>query len=242
MYLRTATACDSSILDDASSLPNQSATTCDSSYAPNSAQYYSVLQSTTPRLLCTNKVGLMIDPGHIWNVNYNPRRNKRHPPTAPNTAPTTKNETTQFQGKCLKTCHLQWGADSTMIWAWSQNEAVSLQLASQLNLPFHHGHFVLKILHFAPRLSIKISPSAAPATKTDTWTSPNAAPATTSDTWTSQSTPYWKDSTGFEHFNSGTPFQQKWKNYWNSREWFLSNIVAQTNKASVGLNNRNLLV
>ena len=35
-----------------------------------------------------------------------------------------------------------------------------------------------KIQHFALRLSIKISPSAAPATKSDTPTSPNAAPAT----------------------------------------------------------------
>ena len=47
------------VLDDAKSLPNcgrsQSATACDSSYAPHSAQYYSVLQSTTPVLLCTTK-------------------------------------------------------------------------------------------------------------------------------------------------------------------------------------------
>ena len=49
------------VLDDAKakSLPNrgrsQSATACDSSYAPNSAQYYSLLQSTTPTLLLTTK-------------------------------------------------------------------------------------------------------------------------------------------------------------------------------------------
>ena len=53
------------VLDDAKSLPNrgrsQSATTCDSSHSPNSAQYYctekyySVLQSTTPVLLCTTQ-------------------------------------------------------------------------------------------------------------------------------------------------------------------------------------------
>ena len=34
---------------------SQSATTCDSSYAPNSTQYYSVLQSTTPVLVCTTR-------------------------------------------------------------------------------------------------------------------------------------------------------------------------------------------
>ena len=49
------------VLDDAEakSLPNrgrsQTATTCDSSYAPNSAQHYSLLQSTTPALLLTTK-------------------------------------------------------------------------------------------------------------------------------------------------------------------------------------------
>ena len=45
--------------DDAKSLPNQgrsqAKTTCDSSYAPNSAQYYSLLQGTTPVQLCTTK-------------------------------------------------------------------------------------------------------------------------------------------------------------------------------------------
>ena len=56
------------VLDDAKSLPNcgwsQSATTCESPYTPNSAQYfsvlcttkyYSLLQGTTPGLLCTTK-------------------------------------------------------------------------------------------------------------------------------------------------------------------------------------------
>ena len=47
------------VLDDAKSLLNrgrsQSATTCDSSYAPKSAQYCSLLQSTTPTVLRTTK-------------------------------------------------------------------------------------------------------------------------------------------------------------------------------------------
>ena len=51
------------VQDDAKSLPNcgrsQSATTCDSS---NSAQHYSVLQSTTPVLLCTTKSYSSITP------------------------------------------------------------------------------------------------------------------------------------------------------------------------------------
>ena len=65
---RTATTCDSKFWMMLKSLPNcrrsQSATTCDSSYAPNSTQYYtpyykvllqywSVLQGTTPVLQST---------------------------------------------------------------------------------------------------------------------------------------------------------------------------------------------
>ena len=37
------------------------------------------------------KMILMIDPCHIWNVIYNARSNRCHPPTSPNTAPATKN-------------------------------------------------------------------------------------------------------------------------------------------------------
>ena len=47
------------------------------------------------------------------------------------------------------------------------------------------SRFYWKLQRFPPRLSFQISPHAAPATKSDTWTSPNAAPATKSDTWTS---------------------------------------------------------
>ena len=59
-------------------------------------QYYSVLQSATPVLVCTTKyyssTTLMIDPRHIWNVIYNARYNRCHPPTWPNTAPATEND------------------------------------------------------------------------------------------------------------------------------------------------------
>ena len=81
-------------------------------------QHYSVLQSTTPVLLCTTmnysvlcttkfysrtnlyykvllqyyKVTLMIDTRYIWNVIYNTRSNECHPPTSPNTAPATQND------------------------------------------------------------------------------------------------------------------------------------------------------
>ena len=47
------------------------------------------------------------------------------------------------------------------------------------------SRFYWKLQRFPLRLSFQISPHAAPATKSDTWTAPNAAPATKSDTWTS---------------------------------------------------------
>ena len=42
-------------------------------------------------------------------------------------------------------------------------------------------HVVLKLQHFALRLSTQISPNTVPATKSDTPTSPNTAPATKND-------------------------------------------------------------
>ena len=48
------------------------------------------------------KRNLMIDPHHIWNVTYNARSNRHHPPTSPNTAPATQNESHDW---C--TSHLQ---------------------------------------------------------------------------------------------------------------------------------------
>ena len=83
-------------------------------------QYYSVLQSTTPVLQSTTPVTLelhqilrlsskmtpMLDPGHIWNVIYNARSNKCHPPTSPNTAPATQNDSHAWSSSHMKR-HLQ---------------------------------------------------------------------------------------------------------------------------------------
>ena len=83
-------------------------------------QYYSVLQSTTPVLLCTTnvtgqvhqilrlprKMNPMINPRHTWNIIYNARSNKSHPPTSPNTAPATQNESHDWSASQMKR-HLQ---------------------------------------------------------------------------------------------------------------------------------------
>ena len=52
------------------------------------------------------KRNLMIDPHHIWNVTYNARSNRHHPPTSPNTAPATQNESHDWSASHMKR-HLQ---------------------------------------------------------------------------------------------------------------------------------------
>ena len=54
----------------------------------------------------SRKMNLMIDPHHIWNVIYNARSNKSHPPTSPNTAPATQNESHDWSASHMKR-HLQ---------------------------------------------------------------------------------------------------------------------------------------
>ena len=53
-----------------------------------------------------HKKSLVFDPRHIWNVIYNARSNKHHPPTSPNAAPATKNDTHHWLSSHMKR-HLQ---------------------------------------------------------------------------------------------------------------------------------------
>ena len=80
--------------------------------------------------------------------------------------------------------------DPTMIRPWSDHETDSPQPASPVRLLFEltTSIFYWKIQRFAPNLTFKHSPNAAPATKSGTRTSPNTAPAMKSNTWTSPST------------------------------------------------------
>ena len=133
---------------------------------------------------------------YIWNLTYSARSNRPPPPASPNTAPATQNSIPKFLRKSLKTVETSFPMrgrsenDPTMIRPWSENETVSPQPASQPGLLFEltTSIFYGKIQRFAPNLTFKPSPSAAPATKSDTRTSPSTAPATKSDTWTSPNT------------------------------------------------------
>ena len=57
-------------------------------------------------LRLSSKMTPMLDPGHIWNVVYNARSNKCHPPTSPNTAPATQNDSRAWSSSHTKR-HLQ---------------------------------------------------------------------------------------------------------------------------------------
>ena len=107
--------------------------------------------------------------------------------------------------------HFHCGDDPRMIRPWSKHETVSPQPASQARLLFEltTSIFYWKIQHFAPPLTFKNSPRAAPATKSDTWTSPSAAPAMKSHTWTSPSAaPATKSDTWTSP--SAAPATKKW--------------------------------
>ena len=135
------------------------------------------------------KMNLMIDPHHIWNVIYNARSNSQHPPTSPNTAPATQNDHPTSDRNLLKTAETSFPMrdrsehDPSMIRPWKRKPQPAAP--QRLLFTLARSRFYWKLQRFPLRLSFQISPNAAPATKSDTWTSPNAAPATKSDTWTS---------------------------------------------------------
>ena len=93
--------------------------------------------------------------------------------------------------------HFQCGDDPRMIREWSEHDPSMIrpwkrkpQPASQVRLLFElpRSIFYCKIQRFEPNLTFKHSPSAAPATKSNTWPPPNTAPTTKSNTWTSPNT------------------------------------------------------
>ena len=49
------------------------------------------------------KIARMIDVRHMWNVIYNARSNRCHPPTSPNAAPATQNDSPKSKKNSLKT-------------------------------------------------------------------------------------------------------------------------------------------
>ena len=111
-----------------------------------------------------------LDPPHIWNVIYNRRNNKRHPPTPPNTAPAMKSESQDWSCSHMKrhlpcatqqkaastftkycTCHAKWISwliRLTYVTSFTMRGAtrVSLQLHQKLRLP-HKMNLMIDPLH-----------------------------------------------------------------------------------------------
>ena len=87
--------------------------------------------------------------------------------------------------------HFQCATDPRPFRPWSENDPTMIRpwkrktepaASPRLLFALARSRFYWKLQRFPLRLSFQISPHAAPATKSDTWTSPNAAPATKSDT------------------------------------------------------------
>ena len=131
------------------------------------------------------KMTLMIDVRRIWNVIYNMRSNRHHPPTSPNTAPATQNCTPKSKTNLPKTAEAsipmrgRFEHDPSMIRAWTRHLAPAR--SPRLLFALRRRILYWKLQHFALGLSTQISPNTAPATKSDTPRSPNAAPATKND-------------------------------------------------------------
>ena len=131
------------------------------------------------------KMTLMLDLRHIWNVIYNARSNRHHPPTSPNTAPATQKCTPKSKRNSPRTVEAsipmrgRFDHDPNMIRPWTRHLAPAR--SPRLLFALRRRILYWKLQHFALRLFIQISPNTAPATKTDTPRSPNTAPATQND-------------------------------------------------------------
>ena len=129
---------------------------------------------------------------HIWNLIYNARSNQCHPPNSPNTAPARQNDHLTSGRNLRKTGETSFPMrgrsenDPSMIRPWKRKPQPASQVRLLFELP--RSIFYCKIQRFEPNLTFKHSPSAAPATKSNTWPSPNTAPTTKSNTWTSPNT------------------------------------------------------
>ena len=145
------------------------------------------------RLPC--KMNLMIDPHHIWNVIYNARSNRHHPPTSPNTAPATQNESHDWSASHMKrhlqcaeqqaspsnltkycACHAKW---ISWLIVLTYETSFPMRRAARVTLQLH------QILRLPRKMNVMIDPSHvwnviynARSNRHQPPTSPNTAPAT----------------------------------------------------------------
>ena len=138
------------------------------------------------------KVTCIVHPCDIWSLIYNARSNQCLPRNSPNTAPATQNDHLTCGRNVRKTSETSFPMrgrsehDPRMIRAWKRKPQPAWQVRLLFEVP--RSTFYCKIQRFEPNLTFKHSPSAAPATKSNTWPSRNTAPTTTSNTWPSPNT------------------------------------------------------
>ena len=141
------------------------------------------------------KMNLMIDPHHIWNVIYNARSNKSHPPTSPNTAPATQNESHDWSASHMKR-HLQCAEQQKPSSNFSKYCACHAKWISWLIRITYETSFTMRgatrvilqldqILRLPRKMNLMIDPHHiwnviynARSNKSHPPTSPNTAPAT----------------------------------------------------------------
>ena len=98
------------------------------------------------------KMTLMIDLRHIWNVIYNARSNRHHPPTSPNTAPATQKCTPKSKRNSSKTVEAsipmrgRFEHDPNM--NPNMNSSSRTRPFGELTFRASETHFVLKITTF----------------------------------------------------------------------------------------------
>ena len=120
-----------------------------------------------------NRWNVMIEPHHRWNVIFNARSNRQHPPTSPNTAPATQNDHPTSDRNLLKTGETSWLSHITDETSFSMRGATGITLQPQqiLRQP-RNMHRMLDPHHICNVIYNARSNKHHPPT----W--PNTAPAT----------------------------------------------------------------
>ena len=94
------------------------------------------------------KVTSMIDAGRIWNVIYNARSNRTHPPTSPNTAPATQHSTPTSTRNLPKTAETSFTMRGGFDHDPSMNSSSRTRPSAEVTLRASETRFVLKITTF----------------------------------------------------------------------------------------------
>ena len=89
-----------------------------------------------------------MDARHIWNVIYNARSNRHHPPTSPNTAPATQNCTPKSKRNCPKTDEVSFTMRDRSENDPTMNSSSRTRPFAEVTFHASETHFVLTITAF----------------------------------------------------------------------------------------------